>query len=71
MSGPTRAARSGARSVRACGGASVQRTKSAGTKLRFTLKLEKDEDRFKAVDELLQALNRTPVPPRPDRKTPK
>jgi transcription-repair coupling factor (superfamily II helicase) len=42
-----------------------------GTKLRFTLKLEKDEDRFKAVDELLQALNRTPVPPRPDRKAPK
>ncbi len=42
-----------------------------GTKLRFTLKLEKDEDRFKAVDELLQALNRTPVPPRPDREAPK
>jgi transcription-repair coupling factor (superfamily II helicase) len=43
-----------------------------GTKLRFVLKLEKDEDRFKAVDELLQALRRTPpVPPKPDRKTSK
>ncbi len=39
-----------------------------GTKLRFALNLEKDEERFKAVQELLDALSRK-APPAPESRT--
>jgi transcription-repair coupling factor (superfamily II helicase) len=39
-----------------------------GAKLRFTKNLEADEERFAAIEELLQALSRTAAPPPPPRK---
>jgi transcription-repair coupling factor (superfamily II helicase) len=36
-----------------------------GTKLRFTLSLESDEARFKAVEQLLEALAKKPEPHKP------
>jgi transcription-repair coupling factor (superfamily II helicase) len=39
-----------------------------GTKLRFAMNLEKDEQRFVAVEELLEALSKPAVPPPPPKK---